>query len=320
VRPTGYAVDFRGASLRILKKMGILDEVRRFEIPASTNTTVDKHNKKIVSTSDSYTSEKLNIMRGDIVSVLHEATRNDVEYVFDDSIRALVDQGDGVEVSFCHSQPRRFDLVVGADGLHSNVRKLVFGEESRFAHNLGYYIGIFIAPNFMNLDKTGLYYETPGKRVSVLSIGRNAESLVSFLFASSQMQYDRRNVKQQKQIVRDLFAKEEWEVPRLLCLMEEALDFYFDSLCQIKMNGWSTGRFVLLGDAASCPSLLSGMGTNIAIVGAHILARELKKTNGNYLTAFSRYEALMRGFVTKHQSLAEQIASAIDLKGAVIST
>jgi len=305
VRPGGYAVDFRGASMTALERMGIVDEIRKLETRTGAITIVDKTKRKIASMPDGFTSGELEIMRGDLAGILYAATRCNAEYIFDDSILGITQDEDGVEVTFSQSGPRRFDLVVGADGLHSNVRALAFGEESRFIHHLGYYIAIFTTPNFMNLDHSGLYYGTLGKKVGIFSARENTEAKASFFFASPPLQYDRRDVTGQRQILREKFADDQWQIPRLLQMMDNAPDFYFDSISQIRMERWSAGRSVLLGDAGYCASPLSGMGTSMAVVGAYILAGELKAANGNYTIAFARYENLMRDFVTQCQKLAE---------------
>jgi 2-polyprenyl-6-methoxyphenol hydroxylase-like FAD-dependent oxidoreductase len=305
VRPGGYAVDFRGAAMKALERMGIIGEIRRLETRTGAITIVDKTNRKIPSMPDGFTSGELEIMRGDLAGVLHAATRDHAEYIFEDSILGIRDNQDEAEVTFNRGAPRRFDVVVGADGLHSNVRALAFGEESRFIHHLGYYVAIFTTPNFMHLDHSGLYYGTLGKKVGIFSARENTEAKASFFFGSHPLEYDRRDTARQKQILADKFAGEQWQVPRLLRMMEDGPDFYFDSVSQIRMERWSTGRSVLLGDAAHCASPLSGMGTSMAIVGAYILAGELKEANGDYTVAFARYETLMRDFVTQCQKLAE---------------
>jgi 2-polyprenyl-6-methoxyphenol hydroxylase-like FAD-dependent oxidoreductase len=305
VRPGGYAVDFRGASVSVLERMGLLSEVQRLETRTGAITEVDRANRKVASLPDGFTSGELEIMRGDLASILYESTRHAAEYIFDDSITAMTERDDGIEMTFSRSGARVFDLVVGADGLHSNVRALAFGTESTFIHDLGYYISIFTTPNFMNLDRSGLYYTTLGKRVGIFSARKNTEAKASFFFASPPLQYDRRDVAQQKRLLRDRFAREDWEVPRLLQMMDDAPDFYFDSISQIRMDRWSSGRSVLLGDAAWCPSPLSGMGTGMAAVGAYILAGELMEAQGNYTIAFPRYEALMRDYVKSCQKLAD---------------
>ena len=305
VRPGGYAVDFRGAAMKALERMGIIGEIRKLETRTGAIMIVDKTNRKIASMPDGFTSGELEIMRGDLAGVLYAATRDHAEYIFDDSILGIREDEAAAEVTFSRSKPRRFDLVVGADGLHSNVRALAFGEESRFIHHLGYYVAIFTTPNFMNLDHSGLYYGTLGKKVGIFSARENTEAKASFFFTSDLLEYDRRDMVRQKQILADKFAREQWQVPRLLRMMEDAPDFYFDSVSQIRMERWSAGRSVLLGDAAHCASPLSGMGTSMAIVGAYILAGELKEANGDYTVAFAHYETRMRDFVTQCQKLVE---------------
>ncbi|PSL50350.1 2-polyprenyl-6-methoxyphenol hydroxylase-like FAD-dependent oxidoreductase [Chitinophaga niastensis] len=305
IRPGGYAVDFRGAAMEVLVKMGLLDEIRKYETRTGTITIVDKNNKKVASMPEGFTSGELEIMRGDLVNVFYDATKQDVEYIFDDSIISLVQNMDGVEVTFEHHPARHFDLVIGADGLHSNVRKIAFGDEAKFCHDFGLYIAIFTTPNFMNVGMNGLFYSTPGKRVGFFGARQSTEARASFYFASEPLQYDRRDIAQQQQILRYRFTHEQWQVPQLLELMDSAPDFYFDAISQIKMDRWSTGRIALIGDAAHCASPLSGMGTSMAVVGAYILAGELKKANGDYAVAFSRYEDMMRPFVKEGQKLAD---------------
>ena len=305
MRPGGYAVDFRGASVRVLERMGLLSEVQRRQTRIGAITIVDRDNKKVASMPDGFTSGELEILRGDLAGIFHEATRETTEYIFDDSIASMKESEAGVDVVFERGGQRRFDLVVGADGLHSKVRSLAFGEEANFVRYLGYYVSIFTIPNYLNLDQRGLYYGTLGKKVGIFSGGDQREAKASFFFATEPLEYDRRNMEQQKRALRDHFQQEGWEVPRLLQIMETAPDFYFDSISQVKMNRWSAGRSVLLGDAAYCASPLSGMGTGMAVVGAYVLAGELAEANGDYALAFERYENLMRDFVKKCQGIAD---------------
>ncbi len=305
VRPGGYAIDFRGASLRVLERMGLVPAVQDKQTRIGAITIVDRNNRKVASMPDGFTSGELEILRGDLAAIFHEATREATEYIFDDSIAAIEESEAGVDVSFQRGGRRRFDLVVGADGLHSKVRSVVFGEEVQFVRYLGYYVSIFTIPNYLNLDHAGLYYGAPGKKVGIFSGGDRGDAKASFFFASEPLDYARRNSDQQKEILREHFREEGWEVPRLLEWMDHAPDFYFDSVSQVKMNHWFRGRTALLGDAAWCASPLSGMGTGMAVVGAYVLAGELAEARGDHCLAFERYETSMREFVEKCQGIAD---------------
>ena len=305
LRPGGYAVDFRGASMRVLERMNLLAEVQRLQTRIGAITIVDRNNKKVASMPDGFTSGELEILRGELARVFHQATHHTTEYIFDDSIAGLEETAEGVDVTFLRGGRRRFDLVVGADGLHSRVRSLVFGDETKFIRHLGYYVSIFTVPNYLNLNRSGLFYGTLGKKVGIFSGNDDGEAKASFFFASEPLSYDRRDMEQQKSILRERFANDAWEVPRLMEMMCQAPDFYFDSISQIKMDRWSRGRNVLLGDAAYCASPLSGMGTGMAVIGAYVLAGELMEADGDYEVAYERYEDLMRDFVKRCQQMAD---------------
>ena len=305
LRPGGYAIDFRGASLRVLERMGLADHVRRKQTRIGPITIMDRYNRKVASMPDGFTSGELEILRGDLAAIFYEATRETTEYIFGDSVTSIEEDNVGVEVQFEKGARRKFDLVVAADGLHSKVRSVLFGEEARFVRYLGCYVCIFTIPNYLNLDHAGLYFTTLGKRVGIFSGGDSSDAKASFFFATEPLDHARGGSEQQKKILRRHFEKEGWEIPRLLELMEGAPDFYFDSVSQVKMDRWSKGRSVLLGDAAYCASPLSGMGTGMAVVGAYVLAGELAEAGGDHRVAFNRYESLIRDFVTKCQALAD---------------
>jgi 2-polyprenyl-6-methoxyphenol hydroxylase-like FAD-dependent oxidoreductase len=307
-REGGYAVDFRGQEhIAILERMGILDKVRQASTNMGGMSFVDKNNKRLASLPSDLVTGDIEILRNDLVRILHDISQPEIEFMFDDSISSIKHNDAEVHVTFKRGKTRTFDLLVGADGLHSNVRALAFGDESRFSHYLGYHIAFFTTDNHLNLDYEGVFYNTPGKVAGMYSARRNTEAKSVFIFQSPALDFDFRDREQQQRIISDTYANEEWEIPRLLESMKKSTDFYFDSITQIHMNQWSDGRIALLGDAAYCASPLSGLGTGLAMVGAYILAGELAAAKGDYRVAFTRYEEQMRDYAAQCQKHAEGV-------------
>ncbi|MFF4128604.1 FAD-dependent monooxygenase [Microbispora rosea] len=319
LRDGGYKIDVRGAALDVVARMGLLDEVRRHSTDMRIARFVDARGRQIGTMSAELfggrEGEDVEIMRGDLTRLLHAATDDGVEYVFDDSVTALRETPEGVHVTFANSAPRTFDLVVGADGLHSTVRALTFGEESQFVHDLGHHISIFTVPNHLHLDRTEMMYPAPGTSTGMYSTGRADDAKAMFLFSSPPLEYDRRDPAQQKKLLADLFAGQGWEVPRLLDAMRDAPDFYLDSISQVRMDRWSSGRVALVGDAAYAASPASGQGTSLALVGAYVLAGCLAEAAGDHAAGFAAYERELRHFVEENQKLA-----ASNLKGMVLKS
>lgn len=300
LRDGGHGVDFRGAQMELLDRMGITDEVRRMQTGMGTQTIIDAAGRGLVELPSSFFSGEVEIARGDLARILYERTRDDVEYVFGDSVRALTDTGGGVEVDFRHGPRRRFDLVVGADGMHSAVRALTFGEESRLKTFRGYYWAGFQAPDHLGLDRAGLLYNEPGRAVLVAG-GRDPGVVgVGLLFAADRLTYDRHDEQQVRALVAEHFAGAGWETPRFLEELRRAPDLYFDPLEQIHLDRWSEGRVALLGDAAWCAGP-GGSGTGLAMMGAFVLAAELAAADGDHAVAFARYQEVLGKAAAKGQ-------------------
>ncbi|NMN98209.1 FAD-dependent monooxygenase [Antrihabitans stalactiti] len=310
LRPGGQAVDLRGVARTLAVRMGLDDQIRN----AATNTLgfsiVDADRNELSSMrpedhgGDGQIAE-IEILRGDLSRVLYDATSGDVEYLFGDRITRLSEQAEGVVVDFASGAQRTFDLVIGADGLHSAVRAQIFGAETDFVHHLGTYLAFWTVPNHLGLQDWALAYNEADRSAGIRPVHGNTEAIVYFSFQSDAIEYDYRDVEQQKQFVREHTAGMGWEVARLVAQLDDSPDFYFDSCSQVKLDSWSRGRIGLLGDAAFCPSPLTGQGTGLAMVGAYVLAGELAAADGNYAAGLANYEARMRDWVLRTHELAD---------------
>lgn len=303
VRDGGYAVDFRGEALDVLDRMGLLEQVRALDTEMGDAALMDRDGNQYATLPSVIFAGDLEILKGDLTRLLYEATRHDIEYVFADSIATLQQDETGVQVTFERGEPRTFDLVVGADGLHSRTRALTFGPEEQFVRHLGFYSAIFSLDNYLGLKNTGQLYSAPGKAANIYSARDNTEARAALHFLADPMTYDRRDIEQHKRIVAERFAGEGWQIPRLLEELAEADDVYFDANAQVVMDRWSSGRVVLLGDAGYCAGSTSGRGTSQALIGAYVLAGELATSGGDFEAAFLAYENQMRGYVEEHQQV-----------------
>lgn len=323
LRGGGYGVDIRGAAIEVVRRMGILDEVRAADTAMQGMYMVDDHGKRVAQLSEAASGNKrgvdIEIMRDDLSHILYDLTKQTSTYIWNDSIASMTETQNGVEVKFESGKQQNFDFVVGADGLHSNVRRQVFGDESQFVHDMGCYISIFTLENYLRLDHCELIYSAPGHTAGMYSARNNTEAKGLFIFQSPRLKYPYHDTGAQKKIVTEKFVNEKgWEVPTLLKAMQKAPDFYFDLMCQIRMKSWSKGRITLVGDAAYGPSPASGQGTSMALVGAYILAGELKKAGDDYTSAFSAYENKMLSFVKKNQKIGLMMVKNMVVKSSVM--
>ena len=295
-RAGGQAIDIRGTAREVVERMGILPEIRAAHTGVRGMAYVDGSGRRAVEVPADLLGESggmiadIEILRTDLVRILHRATA-DVPYVYGDHITALTETAHGVEVQFRNSAARTFDLVVGADGVHSAVRRLAFGPESEFVTDSGYCYAIFGAELDLELDDWELMYSAPGRRMAMLyPIGRHTARCM-FFFTPPPSTGDNR------QLVADIFADAGWQVPKLLDAMWTADDFYLDRPGRVQVDKWWRGRTVLLGDSVSGGSV--GMGTSMSLVGAYVLAGELAAAGGDHEKAFAAYQREMADFVTE---------------------
>ncbi|MFI9839861.1 FAD-dependent monooxygenase [Nonomuraea sp. NPDC051941] len=290
LRPGGQAVDFKSHTHRtVLTRMGVLKDIEALQTGGADQVIVDANGHKVTVIPGEFISGELEIKRGDLSRVFYEKTAASCEYVFGDSITSLTETPGGVHVTFERSAPRTFDLVVGADGIHSNVRRLVFGPEVDHVKHLGYYYALVdVEGDFGTVSKM---YNEPGRMAAV----GGPKAPAFFVFASERLDYDRYDMRQQKDLLTRAYAGMGWQGPALMEAVRRSPDVYLDSISRTSIDRYSQGRVVLLGDAAY-GNTLAGFGTGLAVVGAYVLAGELKRAGGDHRVAFAQYEEQMRGY------------------------
>lgn len=309
LRGGGYAIDIRGSALDAVDRMGLLPRLRTAHVGTQKLSFVDQHGALIGSVTPEALagdpeSEDLEVRRGDLAEILHAPVRDRAEFVFNDSIAALDDDGDRVHVTFDSGTSRDFDLVIGADGLHSRTRRLVFGPEEPFHRYLGYTFAIFSVPNDFGLAHEGVLWNVPGKAAALYAHEPDDRVFALLAFTRQDPPFDAfRDPAVQRDLVAATFPEPAWHLPRLVSAMREADDLFFDVVSQIRMPAWSRGRVALAGDAAHATSFQSGQGSSVALVGAYILAGELA-SHDDHAHAFAAYEEKMRPFAERNQDLA----------------
>jgi 2-polyprenyl-6-methoxyphenol hydroxylase-like FAD-dependent oxidoreductase len=311
-RAGGYLIDFWGVGYDVAERMGLLPALDQVGYRLQELRIVDEMGHRIAgfdadvfraATNGRY----LSVMRGDLAHTIYQSVAPDVEAIFGDSVTRLDQDDDGVTVSFEHRPPRRFDLVVGAGGLHSVVRTLAFGPESDFEKYLGYYTAAFSVGHYPHRDE-GIYvsYTVPGRQVARYALRDDRSAFFLILAADRALGHLRHDVAAQRDALRVAFGGLGWEMGEIIAGMDSADDLYFDAVAQARLQHWSRGRVVLLGDAAYCPSLLAGQGSAFAMAGAHILAHELGAAPGDHQAAFAAYERRFKPFIDAKQKAAER--------------
>lgn len=276
MRSSGNPVDVRGPAVPVVEAMGLVGRLRDAATATTSIGVVDASGRTIArmrTPAARGRRSEVEIPRSDLAAILYQAASADAEFLFDDTITTLRPDGDGVEVEFEHAATRRFDLVVGADGLHSTVRRLAFGPEQAYLHHLGLFAATLALGRPAERADEILLFNAPGRLASIHPARGSA--LAAFIFRGPAIaDLDYRDADRHRQIVADAYAGLGWQVPALLEALRVADDFYFDAVSAVRLPSWSRERITLVGDAGSCVSLL-GDGSSLAIAGARTLADAL---------------------------------------------
>ena len=315
-RTGGYVIDFWGLGYDIAERMGLLGDINRIGYHVREVQIVDDRGARVTGFGtkvfDELTGGRfVTLGRSDLSRLLLKKIEDTTEIIFGDAIVDLRERTDCVEVKFKHSPERRFGLVIGADGLHSNVRRLVFGPQNRFEKQLGYLVAAFEVRGYRPRNENiYLMYNEPRRMVGRFAL-HDDRTLFLFVFvADADFEPAMFDLRMQKAMLLERFGCGKWECPRILAELDRTKELYFDRVSLIKMESWSKGRVALIGDAAFCVSLMAGQGSALAMTAAYVLAGELAKAGGQHEAAFDKYEALLRPNLLSKQEGARRFAAA----------
>jgi 2-polyprenyl-6-methoxyphenol hydroxylase-like FAD-dependent oxidoreductase len=310
----GHAVDLFRPAMEISEKMGVLPTIEASATGTNTLTMYRQGARRparvdLTKVVGAASDRHVEIMRDDLSEAYYDAGRDRVEYLFDDSITAISPDG---AVTFENAASRSFDVVIGADGLHSNVRRLVFGEDAGRTRFLGGYLAVQSVPKTLARDSEMVVHVGAGRLAGIYTAQPLDDARALFMFRSKEeLEYHYRDALRQKELLRTAFTGMDATVDSWLDVLDHTPTFYFDSITQLQLDGWSRGRVALVGDAGYCPGPAVGGSTSIAVLGAYVLAGELARARGDYAQAFAAYEREMADSVGRSRAFARTVAKSI---------
>lgn len=314
LRATGAQIDLRGQGIEVARRMGLLDTIRTKLVDESGVSVVDSQGNVQVTImanksgkgAQSLTSE-FEIMRGDLVRILYEVTKNDVQYIFGRTVESFEQDEKQVTAHFSDGTSDTFDLLVGADGQGSRIRGAILPPGAPEPYRrLGVHMAYWFIPRTEDDTNIRRSYLSPGGRMIMRRSHSPTESQVYFFLRDDSTKLSsipRASIEQQKELWAQRFRDAGWQSDRFLRGMKDTTNWYCQEVVQVCTSTWHKGRVVLLGDAAHCPSPFSGMGTTTSLVGAYVLAGEINRNPDNLPQAFANYDKILRPYIDEIQQV-----------------
>lgn len=297
-RTGGQNVDIEGPGQEVIKLMGLEEKIEAMNTREKGVQLLNNSGKAIASlpkgAAGSLTSS-YEILRGDLAHIIYDETRENCDYRFGITITGIHQNDSKVFVTFSDGTKDEFDFVFCTEGVSSNTRKMVMDENIRYKY-IGLYAAYFRIPRRADDGDWASIYNGKGGSFILLRpvYKRDTTVLVNF----RRKQFDTRDIElsEQKRMLREALAGAGGLANRVLEDLDYDQDFYLGPYSQIIASTWSKGRFILLGDAAYCPSALTGQGAPLSLTGAYVLAGELRKQQP-YTEAIKEYEKIIRPYV-----------------------
>lgn len=314
LRTEGYMIDFFGAGYEVAEKMDLLSDLQAIHYPIDAlrvkkSNGTGKYDLKYEILRQLLDDRHFNFMRGDLERVLYERVKDRIQLTYGTTIESILQDEESVQAALSNGTKLSCDLLVGADGIHSKVRSIIFGGEERFIHPMGYQTIAYTFNRtnaFTEIKDTFDTITETGRQVSLYPI-RGDRLATFFMFTKTG---DRPLSHEQGMIqLREHFGDMEWVIPEIIEAGETAKDFYYDDVSQVALPQWGKGRVVLVGDSCGCVSLVAGQGSSLAMSEAYALTHCLEKHKGKVQLALSDYENAMLPQVTTIQRSARKFAS-----------
>lgn len=306
-RAGGYLVDFWGPACEIMKKMGLFEQLKTKSYQIKNIHCFDENGRRSSKVNisslitDNY-DEFLSVKRGDIAETIYKACEG-IDIRFGTSIEKIEEKDKTITAHLSNGTKEDFDLVIGADGLHSHIRNIAFDKSEYQEYDLNKYVAALSLKSYDHYEKYTYALSVGEKRQVARVCLDQDETLIMFTLDADLVKQFPATLEQKKELLQKSFNNFGWETPDILNKLDDVEEIYFDKVSQIRMDTWHKGRVALVGDSAACPSILMGLGSIFAIVEAYVLAGELHQAKGDHNIAFDQWQHRLKDIIARKQKV-----------------